>query len=130
MGVSLSVAVECVLVTRSCGVPLRGLGFGLSASGPAWAGSYRCSGGAAGCGVAAMACTNHVGGWPGYRWGRGPNWATTGGFRPVTEIQCGVCVAVNDLPGLLAEQGFVATAFTPQAPRCAVGLGAAVGALA
>lgn len=30
-----SVAVECVLVTRSCGVPLRGLGFGLSAAGPA-----------------------------------------------------------------------------------------------
>ena len=42
----LTVAVECVLVTRSCGVPLRGLGFGLSASGPAGAGSYRSSVGA------------------------------------------------------------------------------------
>ena len=28
-----TVAVECVLVTPSCGVPLRGLGFGLAASG-------------------------------------------------------------------------------------------------
>jgi 2-polyprenyl-6-methoxyphenol hydroxylase-like FAD-dependent oxidoreductase len=41
-----SVAVECVLVARSCGVPLRGLGFGLATSGPAWAGSYRSSAGA------------------------------------------------------------------------------------
>lgn len=41
-----TVAVECVLVALSCGVPLRGLGFGLAASGPAWAGSYGCSAGA------------------------------------------------------------------------------------
>ena len=73
-----------------------------------------------------MACTNHVGGWPGYRWGRGPNWATTGRFRPVTEIQCGVSVAVNDLAGLWAEQVFVDTACAHQAARCAVGLGVAV----
>jgi hypothetical protein len=44
--VCVTVAVECVLVARSCGVPLRGLGFGLAASGPAWAGSYRSSAGA------------------------------------------------------------------------------------
>jgi hypothetical protein len=99
-------------VTHSCGVPLRGLNFGLSASGPASAGSYRCSGGAAGYSVAAMACTNHGGGWPEYRWGRGPNWATTGRFRPVTEIERGVVVAVNDLPGLWADQVFVEAAFT------------------
>ena len=30
----------------SCGVPLRGMGSSLAASGPAWAGSYGCSAGA------------------------------------------------------------------------------------
>src|SRR5882757_3203545 len=103
MGMIETVAVECVLVTRSCGVPLRGLGFGLAASGPTWVRSYGCSGGTACCGVAAMACTHHRGDGPGYRWGRGPDWTTTGGFRPVTEIQCSVSIAIENLPSLWAN---------------------------
>ena len=49
-------------------------------------GSYRSSGGVGCSGVVAMACTNQRCGWAGYRWGRGPDWATTGVIRPVTEV--------------------------------------------
>ena len=121
-----TVAVECVLVRRSGGVPLRGLGFGLAASGSAGAGSYRSSVGAGCCGADAMACTNQRCGWPGNRWGRGPNWATTGVIRPVTEISGRVDVAVHDFTGERAHQVLVDSAFTDQAAWGAVRCGAAV----
>ena len=66
---------------------------------PPGAGSYRSSGGVGCSGVVAMACTNQRCGWPGYRWGRGPDWATTGVIRPVTEIQRSVDVTVDDFTG-------------------------------
>jgi len=121
-----TVAVECVLVRRSGGVPLRGLGFGLAASGSAGAGSYRSSVGAGCCGADAMACTNQRCGWPGNRWGRGPNWATTGVIRPVTEISGRVDVAVHDFTCERAHQVFVDSAFADQARWGAVRCGAAV----
>ena len=65
---------------------------------PPGAGSYRSSGGVGCSGVVAMACTNQRCGWPGYRWGRGPDWATTGVIRPVTEVAGRVGVAVHELP--------------------------------
>ncbi len=77
-------------MTRSRGVPLRGLGFGV-----------------------AMACTNRFG-WPGYRWGGGPDWATTGMIRPVTEIQRSVPVTVNDFPAEGAHEVFVDATFADQ----------------
>lgn len=72
-----------------------------------------------------MACTNR-GGWPGCRWGRGPDWTTTGVIRPVTEIQSSVSVAVDYLARYRAEQVFVDAALALQPARCAVGAGAAV----
>ena len=125
-GFGHTVAVECVLVRRSGGVPLRGLGFGLAASGSAGAGSYRSSVGAGCCGADAMACTNQRCGWPGNRWGRGPNWATTGVIRPVTEISGRVDVAVHDFTCERAHQVFVDSAFADQARWGAVRCGAAV----
>lgn len=72
-----------------------------------------------------MACTNLVG-WPGYRWGRGPDWTTTGVIRPVTEIDSSVSVAVDDFTCLRADEVFVDPAFTLQTARAAVWGGAAV----
>ena len=112
-------------MTRSCGVPLRGFGSGLAASGPVWAGSYGNSVGAGWSGVGAIACTNRRG-WPGYRWGRGPDWATTGVIRPVTEIARRVEIAVHHFAGLGADELFVDAAFADQSAWCAVGLVAAV----
>ena len=73
-----------------------------------------------------MACTNHGCGWSGYRWGRGPDWTTTGGIRPVTEIARSVAVAVDDVTGDRADQVLVDAALTDQAARGAIGLVAAV----
>jgi hypothetical protein len=73
-----------------------------------------------------MACTNRRSGWPGYRWGRGPDWATTGKIRPVTEIQRGVDVAVDDLTGQGARQPLADSVFTDQPAGGTVGLSAAV----
>jgi hypothetical protein len=115
----VTVAVECVLVTPSCGVPLRGLGFGLSVSGPAWAGSYRSSADTGRCsGVRAMACTNRLG-WPGNRWGR-PDWTTTGVIRPVTEIARSIVITVDDLAGLWTYQVLVDAPRAEQPARGAV----------
>ena len=104
---TVSIAVECVWVARSCDVPLRGLGSGLAASGLTGVRTYRSSAGAGCSGVRAMACTNRRCGWPGYRWGRGPDWTTTGVIRPITEIQGSVAVAVDDLARGRADQVFV-----------------------
>src|ERR1700694_3055176 len=73
-----------------------------------------------------MACTNRRSGWPGYRWGRGPDWATTGKIRPVTEIQRGVDVAVDDLTGHGARQPLADSVFTDQPAGGTVGVSAAV----
>src|ERR1700682_2776411 len=72
-----------------------------------------------------MACTNRCG-WPGNRWGRGPNWAITGVIRPVTEIARSVVIAVDDLTGARAHQLLVDTAAAGQPARCAIRCGATV----
>lgn len=72
-----------------------------------------------------MACINRFG-WPGYRWGRGPDWTTTGVIRPVTEIQGSVSIAVDDFTCLRADEVFVDAAFTVQTARGALWGGAAV----
>jgi hypothetical protein len=105
--------------------PLAGLGFGLAASGPAWAGSYRCSAGTSCSGAGAMACT-HRGGGPGYRWGRGPDWTTTGVIRPVTEITSSIDITIHRFTRDWTDQVFVDAALTLQAAWCAVGQVAAV----
>jgi hypothetical protein len=66
-----------------------------------------------------MVCTNRWG-WPGYRWGRGPNWATTGVIRPVTEIERSVSVAVDDFTGVWADQLLVDATLADQPARGAV----------
>src|SRR5690349_7589503 len=72
-----------------------------------------------------MACTNRCGR-PGYRWGRGPDWATTGVIRPVTEIARSVAVAVDDFTGGRAHQQLVDASLADQSARCAGWCGAAV----
>src|ERR1700737_3501621 len=72
-----------------------------------------------------MACTNRFG-WPGYRWGRGPDWTTTGVIRPVTEIKRSIAIAVNDFSGLRANQLFVDVSLADQPARRAIGCGVAV----
>jgi hypothetical protein len=73
-----------------------------------------------------MACTNRRCGWPGYRWGRGPGWATTGVIRPVAETTCSVDVTVDDFTGEWAHQQFVDPAVAEESTRCAVWCSAAV----
>jgi hypothetical protein len=73
-----------------------------------------------------MACTNRRCGWPGYRWGRGPDWATTGVIRPVAEITGSVDVTVDDFTGEWAHQQFVDPAVAEESTRCAVWCSAAV----
>jgi hypothetical protein len=73
-----------------------------------------------------MACTNRSSGWPGCRWGRGPDWTTTGVIRPVTEIKRSVPIAVDDLSGLRANQMFFDAAFANQPARAPVRCGATV----
>src|ERR1700739_3172936 len=68
-----------------------------------------------------MACTNLFG-WPGYRWGRGPAWTTTGVIRPGTKIQRSIAVAVNDLTGEWAHQLLVDETLSDQPAGRAVGL--------
>ena len=72
-----------------------------------------------------MVCTNRCG-WPGYRWGRGPNWATTGVIRPVTEVARSVLIAVHDMAGLRTHQQLVDAAAPNQSAQGAVRCGAAV----
>src|ERR1700694_3274275 len=72
-----------------------------------------------------MACTNRFG-WPEYRWSRGPDWATTGVIRPVTEITRSVSIAVDDFAGLRTHQQLVDASFADQPARGAVRCGAAV----
>jgi hypothetical protein len=72
-----------------------------------------------------MACANRFG-WPGYRWGRGPDWTTTGMTRPVTEIKRSVSVPVDDLTSEWADQVFVDPALADQPARRAARLGASV----
>jgi hypothetical protein len=72
-----------------------------------------------------MACTNRFG-WPGYRWGRGPDWTTTGMIRPVTEIRRSVSIPVDDLTSEWADQVFVDPPVADQPTRRAVRLGASV----
>jgi hypothetical protein len=73
-----------------------------------------------------MACTNHCGGWPGYRWGRGPDWTTTGVTRPVTEIQRSIVIPVDDFTGGRADQVFVDLTLADQPARRAIRCGVAV----
>src|SRR5208337_2169543 len=73
-----------------------------------------------------MACANHCGGWPGYRWGRGPDWTTTGVIRPVTEIKRSIAISVNVLTSEWAHQLLVDVPLTDQPARRAVRLNAAV----
>src|ERR1700694_1072069 len=72
-----------------------------------------------------MACTNR-GGWPGYRWGRGPDWATTGVIWPVTEVSGRVVITVHNFTGERAHQVLVDAVFADQPAWCAVRCGAAV----
>src|SRR5262245_44496496 len=72
-----------------------------------------------------MACTNRLG-WPGYRWGRGPDWTTTGVIRPVTEIQHSISIPVDHYAGDRADQALVNPALTLQPARGAIRQGVAV----
>jgi hypothetical protein len=72
-----------------------------------------------------MACTNRRG-WPGNRWGRGPDWATTGVIRPVTEVAGRIDVAVHQRTRLRAHQLLIHFAFADQAARRAVRQGVAM----
>ena len=76
-----------------------------------------------------MACTNRFG-WPGCQWGRGPDWATTGVIRPVTEITRSIVVAIDDFTGLWAHQLFVDPEFADQTAWPTVRSGATVVVLA
>src|ERR1700739_755419 len=73
-----------------------------------------------------MACTNLWCGWPGYRWGRGPDWTTTGVIRPVTEIQRSIAIPVNGITGQWTDQLLVDVALTDQSARRTVRLSAPV----
>ncbi len=66
-----------------------------------------------------MACTNR---WdrPGNRWRCGSGWATTGVIRPVTEIQCGVDLAVRRFHRSAGRVVFVDAMLADQAARGAV----------
>ena len=66
-----------------------------------------------------MACTNRFG-WPGYRWSRGPDWATTGVIRPVTEVSGRVVITVHNFTGERAHQVLVDAVFADEAERTAV----------
>ena len=72
-----------------------------------------------------MACTNRFG-WPGCRWGRGPDWATTGVIRPVTEITRSIVIAIDDFTGLWAYQLFVDPVLADQTAWPTVRCGATV----
>ena len=66
-------------------------------------------------------------GWPGYRWGRGPDWTTTGVIRPVTEIQRSVAVAVDDFTGAAGRSGVCRCGpCRPGGTGCRLGVVAAV----
>ena len=119
---SRPVAVECVLVTRSCGVPLRGLGFGLSAPGLTvgevfWGLRLAPDDPAS---APWPVPTDLVG--PGTDGARGPDWATTGVIRPVTEIATRVFVAVDEFAGLRTYQQLVDASVADQPAQGAVRL--------
>ena len=76
-----------------------------------------------------MACTNRFG-WPGCQWGRGPDWATTGVIRPVTEITRSIVIAIDDFTGLWAHQLFVDPVLADQTAWPTVRCGATVVGLA
>jgi hypothetical protein len=72
-----------------------------------------------------MACTNRFG-WPGCQWGRGPDWATTGVIRPVTEITRSIVIAIDDFTGLRAHQLLVDPVLADQTAWPTVRCGATV----
>jgi hypothetical protein len=66
-----------------------------------------------------MACTNRCG-WPGNRWGRGPDWATTGVLRPVPEVAGRIDIAVHEFAGLRAHQLLIHSALADEAAGGAI----------